>query len=134
MSIEQALTLFERAAEARGQLLRAEAEGPVASPVRLLLTFDVGRILVEPRAVGFVASQLEISVPAPSGLRALDEEEPWWRLLGHPLTGVSLASPEDAASPDVGGLLLRFRELDANPVTLRLIPGTGSVSVGVLKH
>ena len=41
----------------------------------------------------------------------LDEDEPWWALLGHPLT---------RASEDGGALLLQFRPDAESPKILRL--------------
>jgi hypothetical protein len=101
--------LFERAASARARLLRAERiRGERPGATGLALTFDAGVITIEPAADG---GGLRIAHPepddaAPAATEPLDQEEPWWRFLGNPLTGC--AHVGDATSPDE--VHLRFRE------------------------
>lgn len=141
MSRQSDLVIFERAVESGGRLLRAEADraGPQAG--LLVLTFDVGRVLVSaggPPAVGAEGTAAEATpagpglavrvVPErsalPAGLISLEEEEPWWRLLGHPLTAVwpgDVESGVGARSLDSAKILkLRFREEAKNPRVVAL--------------
>jgi peptide-methionine (R)-S-oxide reductase len=91
------IELFERAAEARGRFLRAEqlqAAGGASDPQRgpgFLLTFDVGRILVaaDPGNQSLLLRQVKNPEEVASiRLTELGEEEPWWRIVGDPLTAV----------------------------------------------
>jgi hypothetical protein len=135
------IELLERAAEAGGRLLRVEqlvSAGGGDSPERgagFLLTFDVGRILV---AADRVHESLMIrhidSAEALSAirLRPLDEEEPWWRLAGNPLTGAWLRSEGEGAAAAAGAasdVRLQFREADQNPKRVALLFDQGSVRV-----
>lgn len=91
--------LFERAAGAKAQLLRADRVAPLGGDdatraVAYLLTFDVGRILVaaEPAAAQLTATLVPDPDAAPSGLLDASEEEPWWRILGTPLARVEASA------------------------------------------
>jgi len=131
------IELLEQAGEARGRILRVEQlVSPDAPPdpsrgVGYLLTFDIGRILVAADRMNgrLVLRHVEAPAEVEAVKRApLDEEEPWWRVLGNPLTR---AWPGDAgagaASPaaDVAEVRLQFREDDAHPkvISLRLEAG-----------
>lgn len=116
-----ATAVFERAIESRAQLLRvdrgasADAVSRESLAPEWLLTFDVGRVRVRPDpASGSVASEhtgaREALVEAPADAM---EEEPWWRVLGHPVTRVW----EDAGGR---GLCLQFRPDEDNPRVIRL--------------
>ena len=106
-------------------LLRVDAlsvDGAAGKRSRaLVLTFDVGPLIVEPSHDGselrFAA--LESGEVLDQGSVSLNEEEPWWALLGHPLTRA-----EEILEPDGhrAGLELQFRRDDENPrrVALRL--------------
>ncbi|MCH2184424.1 hypothetical protein MK280_00970 [Myxococcota bacterium] len=135
------IELLERAAEAGGRLLRVEQlalAGEADTPERgagFLLTFDVGRILV---AADRVHEQLVIrhidSAEALSAirLRPLDEEEPWWKLAGNPLTGAWLRAEGEGAAAGSGAVShvrLQFRESDQNPKRIALLYEQGSVRV-----
>ncbi len=135
------IELLERAAEAGGRLLRVErlvASGSADSAGRgagFLLTFDVGRVLV---AADRVHESLMIrhvdSAEALSAIRLmpLDEEEPWWRLAGQPLTGAWLRSEGEGAASGAGGeshVRLQFREPDQNPKRIAFLYEQGSVRV-----
>ena len=124
MSTDDAFQILMRAADARGQLLRCEADRPGPNATQLLLTFDVGRILVEPFVGGLSVRSLEDPNEGPSNLRVLDEEEPWWRLLGNPLTAV-------LPMTDGSGFGLRFREEDANPRVVRLVSQATAIGVSL---
>ena len=118
--MQTGIELFERAAEAKARLLRvARFRGAGAGATGLLLTFDVGPIAVEPLAAddaGLAVSHPESADSPPQQLDPLDEEEPWWRLLGSPLTAVW---PE-SDGPSLREIGLRFREPEdaARVVTL----------------
>ena len=90
----------------------------------LLLTFDVGRILVGSTPAGLFVGEAKDRGELSDGLTPLDEEEPWWRLLGHPLTAVWPGDAGDAvAARSASGSpawKLRFREETENPRTIRL--------------
>ena len=65
----------------------------------------------------------------PAGLGSLDEEEPWWRLLGQPITAAWPGGVEEGVGASGLGKLmvvkLRFREENENPRVVRL-EATGS--------
>jgi hypothetical protein len=67
-------------------LLRVEAELESESDLRrcgsLLLTFDRGKLFLEPTEEGLSLSMEAADFTGPMGLEPLDEEEPWWSLLG----------------------------------------------------
>mgnify|MGYP005845135913 CR=1 FL=1 len=145
-----------------------KVEGDRAGPRLglLVLTFDIGRILVtadgaadgvgdgaadgvadgardeaaDEAADGAtltVRHALERAV-LPPGLVSLQEEEPWWRLLGHPLTAVWPGDVEWGTGARSLGpstiLKLRFREESENPrvITLAAVGGVVAVTlVGV---
>ena len=50
MAPQASLEIFERAATARGRILRIEADRAEALPRILALTFDIGRILLRAEA------------------------------------------------------------------------------------
>jgi hypothetical protein len=112
--------VFERAAAVGGQLLQAErlpsAGGSDDDAVALLLTFDVGRILVsfDSETSRPVATHLAEAEDVPDGFVNANEEEPWWRLLGTPL--VHAAASEDAAV-----LRLEFQVAEARSRTLAVV-------------
>jgi hypothetical protein len=124
MSNPSGLEIFERAVEARGQILRAEADESSATPGVLVLTFDVGRIVIRPADDGLLIDHLADGIASPAGLEVLDAEEPWWRLLGHPITAAWPGGVEEGVGArGLGSLMvlkLRFREESANPRILRL--------------
>lgn len=123
--------MFERAAEARGQILRVEADRSGGAPGMLVLTFDLGRIMIGPGEGGLRIEHVGTRHALPEGLESLDEAEPWWRLLGHPLTAVwpgDAAETEGARSGgDTPVLKLRFREPDENPRVVRIESAGGGV-------
>jgi len=124
MSRESGLEVFERAVEARGRILRAEADQTGATPGVLVLTFDVGRILIRPGEDGLLVEHLGDAAQSPEGLDRLDDSEPWWRLFGQPLTAAWPGGVEDGVGAGgLGSLMvlkLRFREESDSPRIVRL--------------
>jgi hypothetical protein len=135
--------LFERAAEANGNFLKAEqlvevdgGEDPLRGP-GYLLTFDVGRILVaaDRRKACLSIRQVE-SLDEVASIRrvALDEEEPWWRVAGNSITrawpseGGSGATTGDG---EVSGLRMQFRGEGESPRVIFLRYEDGAVHVGL---
>ncbi|MEZ4332468.1 MAG: hypothetical protein R3F35_11975 [Myxococcota bacterium] len=115
MTSQAAVEIFERAVAARARVLRVEADRPDASPGVLVLTFDVGRVVVRSSGIGLAIETIEERSALPGGLVPLDEEEPWWRILGQSITAVW---PVGAAAEQAAALTavkLRFREGDQNP-------------------
>jgi hypothetical protein len=137
------IELFERAADSRGRIPKAERRVPAGAEddldigIAFLLTFDVGRILVgfDPVKRLLDISQIEDEAAAPGGLEDLAEADPWWRLFGSAICGVwPLADGAGAASSGreaPTGVCLQFREDAENPrwVTLKATPA--GVGVGV---
>jgi len=117
--------LFERAVAARARLLSVERlPAPAADDEQtgsaFLLTLDAGRILLSASTEtgALHARQLESRDEVPSGLVTAVEAEPWWRLLGSPITGARL---EDAQRR----LRLQIRE-DANAPRFALVALRGA--------
>lgn len=123
MANETGFEFLERAAEARGKILRAEADRAGASVGLLALTFDVGRMVIAPTDEGLVVQPLESRDQLPEGLGSLDEEDPWWRLLGQPITAAWPGGVEEGVGAQgLGSLMilkLRFREENENPRVIR---------------
>jgi len=135
--------LFERAAEVGGCFLKAEqlvASGGDHDPLRgpgYLLTFDVGRILVaaDPRNACLLIRQIEsLEEVASVRLAPLDEEEPWWRIAGNPLTrawpseeGVGATTGEG----EVRDLRMQFRGEGDRPRVVFLCYDSGAVRAGL---
>ena len=111
---------FDRAIAAGAVLLKAEIE-PVPrtseAVAALVLTFDVGRVLVrsDPRQEELVIESVASPGEQPKQLDDAAEEEPWWRLLGSPLTRAWRVPNELPAT-----LCLQFRSDDENPRVVRL--------------
>jgi hypothetical protein len=88
-----------------------------------LLTFDVGRLLVQvdPDAGRVHSLLIESAAEMPPGLEAVSEEEPWWRLVGCPLARVG------AGEVGAQGLRLQFRADGENPRVVVLQPSANEV-------
>ena len=127
--MQEGLAILERVAEARGKILRAEGDRAGASVGVLALTFDVGRVVIAPANGGLDVSAAGDREALPAGLGSLDEEEPWWRLLGQPFTAAWPGGVEEGVGASgLGSLMvlkLRFREESENPRVVRL-EATGS--------
>jgi hypothetical protein len=125
MSVE----VLERAANAGAHLLKVELRSEDSNLARLaalLLTFDVGRILVrsDPQEAELSIVFIESGAPLPAGLSDGQEEEPWWRVLGSPLTRAWAVKGELA-----GTVGLQFRADDSAPRIVTLQARGASVSV-----
>ena len=135
MSKKSGLEIFERAVEARGRVLRAEADQSGATPGILVLTFDVGRIVVRPGEDGLLIEHLGDAAALPDGLEALDDEDPWWRLLGQPITAAWPGGVEEGVGArGLGSLMvlkLRFREELDSPRIVRLEAAGRAVRVSL---
>lgn len=159
MSMQTELQGFERAVEARGRLLRVEADRTGTKPRQLVLTFDVGRILIQPshqaggrpggrpggQAGGHAGSQpgddglsallIEDRADLPADLTPVVEEEPWWRVLGQPLTAAWPGGIDAAVGAQVSGplmsLKMRFREEAENPRVVLLESAGSAVRVSL---
>lgn len=135
------IEVLERAAEERARILRVEqlvsADGgdPQRAP-GYLLTFDVGRVLVaaDPTHERLLVRHIQRSDELASlRLDPLDEEEPWWRVAGNPITRVWPAADggEGAVSDDAPhDVRLQFREDDENPRVISLRYESGAVCAG----
>lgn len=118
MASQASIEIFEKIAAARGRILRVESDRLDSPPRTLALTFDIGRVVVRPVADGIDAEVAADRAALPGGLVPLDEEDPWWRVLGQPLTAVWPVGREAAPvarTEQLAALKLRFRESDQNP-------------------
>ena len=135
MSTLSGLEIFERIAEAGGRILRAEAEGADPTSEVFALTFDVGRVTVRSGDEGLMISQTTEREELPGDLMDRGEEEPWWRLLGQPVTAAWPGGVEDGVGArglhSLMVLKMRFREESDNPRILCLEAAGRSVRVSV---
>jgi hypothetical protein len=126
------MDLFERVAEVGGQLLRVDRAEPAGiGGSGLLLTFDVGRLLVraDPVERHLVVEVAESREDLPGELLPANEEEPWWRVLGSPLVRVT---PLSEGTPLTQGLRLQFRADDDAPRIIALSSRGPGVSAALL--
>lgn len=114
MAPPASIDVLERAAKAKGRILRIEADRLAALPRILALTFDIGRVLVQPEGEKLAIEAVVDRDALPAGLVSFEEEEPWWRVLGQPMTAV-WPMPADEAAAGSRAVKLRFREADQNP-------------------
>jgi hypothetical protein len=123
---ESLAEIFERVAQARGQLLRVE-RAPLAGPAgarissAVRLTFDVGVLTLRP---GGSQGDLEVEVGHPTDAGppvfvSASEEDPWWRVIGCPLIRVQVRA--------AGGLHVQFQGDRDNPRRFALSPGHGGI-------
>lgn len=135
--MQTGLEVLERAAAARAKILRVEADRMGATVGSLLLTFDVGRVLVRPSEEGLEIEHLEDPAAILGGLGGLEEEEPWWRLLGHPLTAAWPGGVEDGVGArGLGSLMvlkLRFRDESDNPRFVQLEATGNAIRVAAVE-
>ncbi len=135
MSSQSGLEVFERAVLARGRILRSEANRRGATPGILVLTLDVGRIVIRPGDDGLLIEHVEDAGRLPTGLESVDDEEPWWRLLGQPITAAWPGGVEEGVGAGgLGSLMvlkLRFREESDNPRIVRLETAGRAVRVSL---
>ncbi len=134
------IELFERVAKARGRILRVEQlvpEGRGSNPAcgaGYLLTFDVGRILVAPDAAtgGLRLAHVEQRGDLPGALLSLEEEEPWWRVVGNSITRAwpaTTGAGVAASGGEVSAVRIQFREDEENPMVISLGFEGGAVRV-----
>lgn len=120
---------LERVVEAGGRLLKVERIGGAGerTAAGFLLTFDVGRLLVEvdPAAGRIHTIHLEPGEQPPGAAELASEDEPWWRLIGDPLTRVS---PGEIGAL---GLRLQFRADHDNPRVVVVVPSGSEVQVSL---
>jgi len=135
MSTLSGLEIFERLAAAEGRILRAEAVEIGASTPLLALTFDLGRVVIRSGDEGLLISQVSERGELPDDLIALDEEEPWWRLAGQPITAAWPGGVEEGVGAkglhSLMVLKLRFRAESENPRILVLEAAGRSVGVSL---
>jgi hypothetical protein len=133
MSIQTDLPFFERVGEARGRLLRVEGDRAGPTPRQLVMTFETARLWVEPAPDGFSVRTIEDREEIPVALVPLEEEEPWWRVLGQPLTAAWPGGIESGAqeSGPLLALKLRFREESENPRTVLLESAGSAIRVSL---
>ena len=113
------------------RLLRAERvplRGSLdpAGALSLVLTFDCGRLRLEPDDEGDVLAifgEGESEIP---GLLPADEEEPWWSLLGHTLCAAALDLDEAGRAMR---LRMQFRPDGENARFVRVTAGDGQLRV-----
>ena len=113
------MELLEKVAAAGGQLLRVEVQGASDGAVlaALILTFDIGRVLVQAdSATGLLLEQYLEPADARPVVNA-DEQDPWWRVLGSPLSRVL---DIDSGGGSVG-VALQFRQDGDNPRRIALL-------------
>jgi len=126
---------FERIVSAGGRILRAEAERTGATCEVLALTFDLGRIVIRSGDEGLSITQAADRGELPEELIALDEEDPWWRLMGQPLTAAWPGGVEEGVGArglnSLMVLKMRFREESDNPRILCLEAAGRSVRVSL---
>jgi hypothetical protein len=123
---------FEKVAEAGGQLLRVDGVEPTGiGGSSLLMTFDVGRVLVSADPVGrhLVAEVVASLEDTPGELAPANEEEPWWRVIGNPLVRVSPLVEGTALSQ---GVRLQFRADDDAPRIIALSSRGPGVSAALI--
>jgi hypothetical protein len=137
------IEIFERAAEVGGCFLKAEQlvesggnPGAHRGP-GYLLTFDVGRILVvaDPHNACLMIRQIQsLEEVASIQLAPLDEEEPWWRIAGNPITRVWPSEEGSGATTgdaEVSDLRMQFRGGDQSPRIVFLCYDSGAVRAGL---
>lgn len=129
MSMQAGLEILERAAAARGKLLRAEGDRAGSILGALVLTFEVGRVVMTSADDGIQTAAVAERDALPGDLGGLEEEEPWWRLLGQPITAAWPGGVEEGVGArGLGSLMvlkLRFREEEENPRVV-LLESTGN--------
>ena len=116
---------LERVVEAGGRLLKVDQLGAKGAGLAagFLLTFDVGRLLLEvgPETGKVRSVAIEGADEVPAGVEVVSEEEPWWRLIGCPLARA------EAGEVGAQGIRLQFRADHENPRIIVLQPSGSEV-------
>jgi hypothetical protein len=123
------MELLERVAGKGAVLLQVDsriAAGSDELASVLLLTFDVGRVLLRanPRRSELEAEVLEPGTRLPAGVESAADREPWWRVLGAPLLRVWPVGPALAS-----GVCMQFRADEQQPRIITLEPQGASVRI-----
>jgi len=126
---------LSQVAERKGRLLRAEADREGSTPTQLALTFDLGRVLIQPTKDALLATPIEERGELPASLVDLNEAEPWWRLIGNPLTAVLKPMKSgpggDAGSDTFVEIRLRFREESESPRVVLIASAGAAIRVAL---
>ena len=96
--------ILERVASARGKTLRAEADRTSSAVGMLLLTFDVGPVVMTSADDGIQIAGVGEREALPGNLAGLEEEKPWWHLLGQPLSAAWLEALRKVSGREGWGL------------------------------
>jgi hypothetical protein len=127
------MDLLEQVAKAGGKILRVERyvdRGQTDESLisTLLLTFDVGRVLiwVDKKRSQLAYEHITDPEDLPRTRVKLDQEEPWWRIIGSPLTAVR---PDGERK----GCQLQFRADEHNPRYILLVIEGDCIRVGMKK-
>ena len=97
-----------------------QVSGPASDSISaLILTFDVGRVLLRanPASGSLDEEYVEARESAPTHWVNADDREPWWRVLGNPLSRVL----EIAGGSGSVGVALQFRQDGDNPRRIALL-------------
>ena len=122
------MELLEKVAGAGGQLLRVEVQGR-GEISALILTFDVGRVLVEVDSASGLLLERHLEPGDSIQAASVQEEEPWWRVLGSPLSRVLDIDPGGGSV----GVALQFRPDGDNPRRIALLAGGSGLVVQLQK-
>jgi hypothetical protein len=116
---------IEPLARESARLLRVEAHGPQ----KCVLRFDRGALEISVSGHGLEIGVTPHALLPDLDVEVLDEEEPWWTVIGAPLAGAW-------SSIDTEGrrvkLELQLRRDDQNPKRIALEPREGSLDVRAL--
>jgi len=129
------LEILESVVQAGARILRAEADRTGTTHEVLALTFDRGRIVIRSDDEGLTISRAADRGELPAELAVLDEEDPWWRLLGQPITAAWPGGVEDGVGArglhSLMVLKMRFRAESDNPRVLCFEAAGRSVRVSL---
>jgi len=112
--------MFEKVAGKRGVLLSCAASGSAARLKRLRLTFDVGVMELVTEGSSLVCQSLPAGSEA-TGLRSWGEEDPWWKLMGQPISRV-IAESRDC-------IRLQWRHDSDNPTVVEIKSSASGIEV-----
>ena len=124
------MELLERVAGEGGQLLRVEMQlaGPAGDEISaLILTFDVGRVLLwaDSASGSLCEEQIQPGDSKPADWVIADDADPWWRVLGNPLSRVLDIDPGSGSL----GVAMQFRPDGDNPRRIAVLARGGGLAV-----